>query len=562
MAVGLSEITSIRGDAEIGAGTAGTAANLANLPADALSIGVLQTASAARAVANKYAQEQYQKNLNDYLRDQFNTLDVNGIMEKDYDVVIPEYAQLAKNIADNLDVIMNPSVNFERYRDLRNQEAQLRGKIAQSKQQLALRTGAMNFIGTHPGFQTPDNLAAVEKFTEQPLENRDLGSLINLMPRYDLMQDTISKAANTAAMKKTKNQDIASPFMNTTTMVQYYKDAYDEAVRAMLGGNDAFNRPMSAVVGRAFESAPDYVKRQYTVEGTGEPDLNRFAIEQLYGPLRNQDDIAIERDINPIYKNKMDLQNDLARIAAQGREARRNLKFGKSLEDKELKTLATEIPVRQLSIFSAGSQPAAAAETIQLQGKGPRPANWDIPGDFGSIGAPGGELRGFPLNLDAWLVNAYSIPTGKEKVIDPITRQVISEDSYLRPERAWVTGEQNPNARKVIIRYQDKNGPRDLVVPYAENLQLLNNVAGQTNAVKLGGAKADLLRTLTGKVTPSYEELQAVPLFSNPNIGGPGVQASPEQRLPIIPGTAPASTTNPAAGGSLNYAEWKKQQGR
>lgn len=571
MAVSLSEITAIRGDAAIGAGTAGTAANLANLPADELTIRTLETASAARALANKTAQEQYQKNLNEYLTNGFNTLDVNGIMEKDYNVVVPEYAQYAKNIADNLDVIMNPSVNYERYTELKQQEAQLRGKIAKSKQQLALRTGAMNFISQHAAFQTPENIGAVQQFTTVPLEDRDPGTLVNLMPKYDLMQDTISKAANTAAMAKTKQQDTASPFMNTTSLTTYYKTAYDNAVKTMLQGEDEFNRPMTSVVEQAFKRAPDYIKNQYTDQGTGVPNIAQFAVDQVYGPLRNQDDVSIEKDINPIYKSNLEQEQALARIAAQGREARRNAAFGKSLDDQELKTFASEIPVRQVSIIKTGSQPIENAETIQLEGKGSRPADWTQIGNYGTVGGSGGEIKAFPLTLDSWLENAYSIPTGKEKVVDPVTRQVVSEDSFDRPQKAWVTGEQNPNARKVIVRYETKNGIKDLVIPYAENLQLLNNVAGPTNAVKLGGAKTQLFKQIFKKVSPTFEDLESYPEFNNPNAGGSGVQVIQPGQLPTPPGTGipPSQQTDvipvgaaPAASGTLNYAEWKKQHSK
>lgn len=566
MAVSLSEITGIKGDAAIGAGTAGTAANLAALPADQIGLNILQVGANAQMLANRYAQDQYQKNLDNYFTNQFNTLDVNGIMEKDYDAVIPEYAQFSKNIADNLDVIMNPSIDYDRYKDLRSQEAQLRGKIAQSKQQLALRTGAMNFISQHPGFQTPENIDAVQQFTTTPLESRDISSLVNLQPKYDLMQDYISKAANNAAMAKTKQQNTASPFMDKTTLTTYYKNAYDGAVQSLLQGNDVFNRPLRSVVDRSFQQAPDYIKNQYTAAGTTDPDLDKFALEQVYGPLRNQDDVSIEKEINPIYKEQLDQENALKRIAASGAQERANIRLNKALSDDEIKDAASEIPVRQISIFESGGQPIEQAETIQLQGKdGARP-KWSVPGNYGKIGGNGGEVKAFPLTLDTWLMNAYSIPSGKEKVVDPITRQVISEDTYMRPEKAWVTTEANPNARKVIVRYDDKNGTKDLVIPFAENYQLLNNVAGQANALKIGGAKAELSKRLTGRVNPSFEQLKSNPLFSNPNAGGTELNATEQGLLPLGPGqgtpydqqeVAPAAVPK-----TLNYAEWKKQQGR
>jgi hypothetical protein len=579
MAVSLGEITSIRGDEAIGAGTAGTAANLAQLAPDQLSLGILQNASNARMLANKYAQDQYQKNLDDFFKNDFNNLDVNGIMERDYDVVIPQYAQYAKNIADNMDVIMNPSVDFERYKTLRQQEAQLRGKIAQSKQQLALRTGAQNFISMHPGFQTPQNIESVRAFTDSPMEDRDIGSLVNLQPKYDLMQQDIAKQANTAAMAQTKQQNTASPFMDTVSLTTYYKDAYDNAVRALIAQPDIFNRPMRSVVDNAFKYAPEYIKRQYTDDGTGEIQTDQFAIDQIYGPLRNQDVTSITKEINPIYKADEEQKDALERIAAQGRQQRRTLAFGEALKNEDLELYASQIPVRQHTIFATGSQPIEQAETVQLQGTGSKPVDWTTPGNpgnFGNLGQNGREVKAFPLQLDTWLQNAYSIPTGKHKVVDPVTRQVVEEDSFDRPEAAWVTAERNPNARKVIVRYQTKEGAKDLILPYAQNFQVLGNVAGPTNAVKLGSEAARVAKKYTGKVNPNFEEIAAVPLFADPNVGGPALNLQGEGLLPIPPGSniplsqyqrtaaqVPSSATpgQPSVP-SLNYADWKKSQGK
>jgi hypothetical protein len=556
MAVGLSEIAGIRGDAAIGAGAAN--ANLANLPEDQFGLQLLNLAANGRMQANKYAQEQYQKNINDYLTNNLGTIDVKGIMEKDYETIIPEYANYARNVADNFEVIMNPSKNIEQYNQLKGQEAQLRGKIAQSAQQLALRKSAMDFISQHNDFQTPENIAAVQQYSTTPLENRDINAIVDLQPKYDLMQDYISKKANTVAMAKTQQENTNSPFMDKVTMTQYYKGAYDDAVKSMLQGSDGFNRPMGGVVSKAFERAPDYIKAQYTDNGTAAPNIDQFAIDQIYGPLRNQDDVSIEKTINPIYKAELEQKNQLGLIAARGAQERANLKYGKQLADDELKTAASEIPIRQLSIIETGSQSPDKAETIELQGKDAKKPNWTVPGNYGTIGGNGGSVQGFPLTLDSWLKNAYAIPTGKERVIDPITRQVVSEDQYIRPEKAWVTGDQNPNARKVILRYEDKEGPRDVVIPYAENLQLLNNVAGPTNALKMGAAKAELLKKTTGRISPSYEQLKAVPLFSNPNVES--TQQPAEGNLPTPPGKGVIPTNRTT--GTLNYAEWKKQQGR
>ena len=553
MAVSLSEITAIKGSPLIGAGTAGSVANLAQLPADQFALQILDSAAGARMLANKYAQDLFQQNLKEYYNN-FNSIDVNGLMEKDYDVIVPQWAQLAKDMADNYDVIGNPMKDQQRYADLKQREARLRGQIAQSKQDVGLRQIYGNFISQHKDFETPENISKLQRFTQAPMGQRDYNDITTVMPKWDVMQQEISAIANSSALRKTKEEDTAKPFTTTTDLTQYYKGAYDDAVRSLVRGQDLYGRQLLGASQATLDFQPEQVRNQYR-NPDGTYRLEDYAVDQVYGPLRNQDQVAITRQINP-----------LAEIAAQGAQQRATLAYKKKLDDSELDTVATEIPVRQLAVFGLPDKSQSPRENVVVksQSTGNEVADKAINqfASFFGVGgmAPSQNVQGVPVTLDTWLTNAYSIPSGKRKVIDPDTRKETFEDNYLRPEKAWITTEADPNARKVVVRYvtnEDNGTTKDLVIPYAENLQLLNNVAGQSNAVKLGGAKARLLKEYTGRVSPSYQQLQSVDLFRNPNTGGTGLLLE-ESAPPGTPGAAQIPV-NPTTGALLNATQYRKQ---
>lgn len=558
MAVSLGEITGIRGDAQIAGGTAGVGGNLAALPADQIGLQLLDSAANARMLANRYALDFQQQQLRDYLQN-FNALEVQGVMESDYPAITAEYAQYAKKLADNYDVIANPFKDQQRYAQLRQEEATLRGRIARSKGDLALRQNYNNFIGQHRDFQTPENLQRLTAFSEQPLGQRDINALTSIAPRFDAMQEDISKQANLIALQKTKEQDTATPFQNEVEMTQYLQNEYNTAVRAFMRGQDGFNRPMIGAVAETFRSQPAETKAQYT-NPDGTYRLDDFAVEQLYGPLRMQTNISVVRDPNQFAVIQAQGTESRRNAAAQGAIARENARYAKSLEDEDLSLIASEIPVRQLSIFGAPDQAGAARTpiTLRTESTGVPDADKFIQ-QFSTLFNVKDPRRtdvteGVPVTLDTWMTNAYSIPGPKRTVIDPDTRKEVESDSYLRPSEAWVTTETDPNARKVIVRYQPEGGqPRDLVLPYAEHFQILNNVAGEKNAPKLGGAKVKLLKDLTGRVTPSYQELDAVEIFRNPNTGGgvtPGAPGAP---------VAPTGTrANQTTGEFLNATKYKE----
>lgn len=562
----LSEITSIRGDAAVGSGTAGVGGNLAQLPADYQGIQVLQNAAVQKAAANKYAIESYREDLKNNLQS-FNNLDVSGIMEKDRSAIIPDYLNLMRDLYQNYDAVADPLKNPDKYQELKNKEADLRTKIASSKQDLLMRTKASEFLNQHPTFQTQDSKDKIRRFSDGDLGTRNVDDVLNFTPGWDFKQQTISTLANAAAQKKTTEQEATKPFITKTERTEYETQAYLDAVKAMIGGTDEYGRVIKNGIQEQFDKLPEQAKAQFK-QADGTYNVDNYA-ESLYLPLKAQSSSSKTIDENQFALNDQTARQRMAEAAQQAKLLRQNYEFQKKFDDKDYDNLGAEIGVRQLSVFTAPDKQGAQVERIPPPNSNNAPADWSKPlsslqNNFGLEGDKNKVMEGVPLPLDAWLVNAYSIPDKTRTSYDPVTGALTDKDSYRRPEAAWVTTEKNPDARKVVVRYKDEESgaTQDLVLPYSEHFQILNNIAGDKNAIKLGGAKAKLMKRLTGKVNPGVEDLFKVSEFTNPNATEP-VVAQPVLPSGVSaaggsPTSAPANTTT--GGFILNADEFLKSK--
>jgi hypothetical protein len=233
----LGEITGIKGDADLAYGTAGVGGTDVVFNWNK-GIDLLNNATLAKQQNDRWKYEQFQKNLADNFKG-FNDLDVNGVMEKDYDKIIDDYKGLAGEMAENIGVLRNPASNPELYADLKRKEAELRGKISQSKQDLSYRTQHKNFLMAHPDFNTDFNKGAISSFENAPLGERQL---FTFDTPYVFDVNEPIKLATSVAMQKSKEEavkrgiapDKTEEWLTTAEGVEYnrqaFKDAYKEYI--------------------------------------------------------------------------------------------------------------------------------------------------------------------------------------------------------------------------------------------------------------------------------------------------------------------------------------------
>lgn len=233
----LNEITSIKGDGNLAYGTQGQGGTDVEL-AFGKGIELLYGAAQMKQQNDRWKYQQFQQNLDNYYKN-FNDISVDGVMEKDYPEVMADYSSLAKKMAENIGVIRNPASNPDLYAQLKQEEANLRGKISQSKQDVVYRTQHKNFIMAHPEFNTDENKKAIESFENSTRNEREL---FTLNTPYTFNVEEPVKLATSIALQKSKEEAVkrgVAPDKTEEWIVseeginynrQAFKDAYKEYI--------------------------------------------------------------------------------------------------------------------------------------------------------------------------------------------------------------------------------------------------------------------------------------------------------------------------------------------
>jgi len=271
----LSEITSIKGDAELGFGGSGTAVELKPMAG----VGYLMGAAQAKAAADKFTYESFQKNLEGNMKN-FNEMDVKGLLNKDYAKIGARYAAHAAEVAENIDVMRNPMSNPTKFAELKRNEAQLNADISRSKQDLAYITTVNNFASQHPSFNSVKNKAKIAAFTNGEMGERTPFSLDNPIA---IDFKGISEIANKRAEQKLADVKVTNQWMTSTEETKYLKDAYDEAWKSMLESGTEFGDQTKDMVTEVWsELTPEQRKEFGSKENywskVGETFINQNSI--------------------------------------------------------------------------------------------------------------------------------------------------------------------------------------------------------------------------------------------------------------------------------------------
>lgn len=281
--VSLGEITGIQGNADIGMGTAGVGGTDTVVPFGK-AVDFISQAAQQKQDADRFRIGEYQKNLENYFNN-FNKIDTSKVMAADQGDIGQQYAQLANNLASNMDVIRNPQSNPNKYAELQTQEAELRAKIAQSAQHNVLYTSAKDFLAANPDLNTTENNSTIENFANAPIDQRKVFSL-STPTIYD--PATRAKLANDTAQQKLVNMQTQGKYLEKTEATQYLQDQYDQAWDALGSAQDKSGRPVKAAAAKAYSLLPP----EFT-KGKSFEDIDR----QVGRSLMKQD--SVERTIAP-----------------------------------------------------------------------------------------------------------------------------------------------------------------------------------------------------------------------------------------------------------------------
>ncbi len=522
----LSEITSIKGDANIAGGSAGGGADMGATAPVQFDQGLqfLNEAADARQNYNKYLTEQYQKNLTDGLANLQN-IDFSKALSSDLPALRQKYADLAKNVADNFDVIRNPGSDPAKASELAQQEADLRSSIQASTVHNGINSYNKKFITENPSFNTQENQDLINNFQSTPLDQR---KDFLLKTPYDVNLESVAKTANEVAKQSTNKQFLSKDgkWINQDEAINYDQNKY----------NDAFIGTMKNTYKNGKSLYDQFVDHYNLMPAANKVDANGNPItpEQYLQEQGNR--LRLQGGINSTFKdNPYAIQNQKesfeASEAAKERAFRANQEaLNRANQVKLLKhgeidpNEAGEAKLRTLaSAFTSGNLGEAQAQSI-----------------YGDNNKFQKELKVFGKNDDG------TIKIEKDKIPVPLIQvkgTSIDPQGNLHIHRV-------DNATNLDLP--------DIVRSYDQAYSDFDKIYGDSYAPQIGTATGRFSQQKFKAATPTLGQLQQY--FSVPKVVTNKYAPINQTDDGIIPQgftnptalPAPASTPAPAASGGLS----------
>lgn len=491
----LSEITSIKGDAAIGAGANGLNISESNFDA---SLPYLQAAAASAMQADKLTLDQFNKNLESQLL-RARSVDFAGVMPDDFKDLSQNYAGLLKNIADNYDVIRNPQKNLQKWAEINQAESQIRSGITRSKDSKLIYDEAKKFLDDHPIWNTPGNQQKLQSFLSLPVDQREP---FQFDQPFNADIAKLAKAATAGATVQVSDAQVVDggKYIRTTEGTVIDSEKYQEIIRASLNGTDEFSRSNREGYQKLLDLLPAQEQAKYT-------DLEDFVI-------KNAD---AYKGVNTTTKNTLNENRIYMQEDEQKFQASENAK-NRSLEQQRIdlakraeksgtidKEAAGELKNQLLtSLFSTGQAPLSILQDIYGDNTEVE-VSQDIMGDDTTFPKDGG---GFEQKKVGETKTKKPLLTVIETKLDQKTGQLVV---YRRNNQ---TGKQVPAIR---------------VTPAQANSDL-NNIAGRNNAVTISKASREYLKSRIGTEEFDLNKIREKNLFGFKDTGAaaPGVATSPK----------------------------------
>lgn len=478
----LSEITSIRGDAEIGAAANGL--SLGEIRPDA-SLPYLQAAAAANAAVDKDRYDRYQQNLQTTLSD-VNKISTAGILDADFNDITDNYASLLKDLSDNYDVIRNPQRNLQKWSELKTKEAQLRSSIDQSKSQKVYLDESNDFLNKNPRWNTTQNRELLNKYSSSPRGER---SIFDFKPPFNASISAIADLANKGATAADSRAEIVGNgnYIKTTKGTTVDSSKFDNIVLAALNGQDEFGTQLRRGFEEQYNELPEFDKQKYQ-------NIDDFVLKNARAYMGIPQVLDTKLD-----ENQVALQRD-----------RQNFQAGQNALDRALQKRGQDIQVELAGQKKVDPQLLGAYKN-------------ELVTKFFETGV-------LPLDI---LQNIY----GNNNQLEIEVEQGDAKIKRKAPTSEVIASKRQPDGTIIIdIRNNTKNGAVTRRTLKLEDLNAdFNKVLGNEEAGKVSDASRKWLKAQTGQEQYDYDKVK-----SKFNV------AAPEQAAADQTNTAPTGYTNPA----------------
>lgn len=519
----LAEITSIKGDAQIGA--AGEGLNLTEEKIDA-SLPYLQAAATAVNAADRMAIEQYNKNLETSLK-RIHEMDFKDLMPQDFTELSQGYASLLKGVSQSYDVMRNPQKNLQKWGELSGQEAALRTKLAQSQGSKAIYDESQKFLSANSAWNTPANQQKLQEFMARPLDQREP---FQFDAPFSADFSKLAEVANKASTVTVADSQVVpgGRYIRTSEGTTIDAEKFKQVIAASLNGKDEFSRSSRQGYQQLYEALPEQEKNKYS-------DLDDFVLTNTMAYKNLPQHTKNKLDENQIWITGSN-QAHASKLAADSRVFEE--KMAKLNRDWEQTKAEMTIGAKKGGTVNPKT---AGVEKNQLL------ANLFITGQIAPKFAQQiyGNDAEIEVETDIWgddpegpYQNGESakIKTGRTKIKKPL---IEVESAGLQ------------NGKLLILRKNNQTG--QMMEPMLVSLEQANSdfnlIAGEKNMTAVAAASREFLKKTIGTEEFDLEKIKAAGLFGFSTNAVPGVE--PGHPNPWTTNAAPpVRFVSPEAAGS------------
>lgn len=293
-----------------------------------------------------YLYNQQQQRLQDFMT-KFDKVNLKELMPSDYNTIHDDFVRLQGDVANNIDVISNPSSNKDRYADLMTRMGDLQRRIAGSQADYGFYKLNKEAMDKEPKtFANSDNIGYLDEFAKKPLGQREYRAIA---PTINMPWENVAKRAAEIAQQKLATAQKDGKYLQESEAVRYADDEYLNAFNT-LSRETIYGVPYVKSAIKEFEALPEPQRRTFGPDDTSAMQswLNERALT-----LKPQDQLMKANIVaDPFALQQQRAADEMAQIAARGAEARKTAQFRFNLENADIDTAANDINNHTANVFN------------------------------------------------------------------------------------------------------------------------------------------------------------------------------------------------------------------